>query len=165
MVELNPDKAHYIVATVIIVKEGKYLITKRADWEKAFPSKWTVPGGKLAKKDYLERKPDTNAGQWYNILETLAEREVFEETALKIKNIKYLANLTFIRPDGIPTIVISLYADYESGQVVLPIDLTDFKWVSLDELKNYDLIDGIYEEIEMLDKHLKGEKIGIWQKE
>jgi len=31
MVELNPSKAHYVVATVIIVKDGKYLITKRAD--------------------------------------------------------------------------------------------------------------------------------------
>ena len=31
----------------IIVKDGKYLIAKRADYEKAFPGLWTVPGGKL----------------------------------------------------------------------------------------------------------------------
>ena len=163
MVELNLDKAHYVVATVIIIKEGKYLITKRADWEKAFPSKWTVPGGKLAKKDYLDKKPDTNSGQWYNILENVAEREVFEETGLKIKNIKYLASLTFVRPDGIPTLVISLYADYDSGEIVLPVDLTDFAWVSLNESKNYDLIDGIYEELEMLEKYLHGNSLGIWK--
>ena len=165
MPDLNPDKAHYVVATVIIVKDGRYLITKRADWEKAFPGKWTVPGGKLEVSDYSKRKQDTNAGQWYNVLETLAEREVFEETGLKIKNIKYLVSLTFIRPDGIPTLVISLYADYDSGHVVLSKDMTDFKWVSLEEAKSYDLIDGIWEELEMLDKHLKGEKIGVWKRE
>jgi len=33
----DKNKAHYIVVTGILVnKEGKYLIAKRADWEKAF---------------------------------------------------------------------------------------------------------------------------------
>jgi len=164
MVELNANKAHYVVATVIIVKDGKYLVTKRADWEKAFPGKWTVPGGKLETKDYINKQPDTSAGQWYNVLETLAKREVLEETGLKIKDTKYLTSLTFIRPDGIPTLVISLFADYESGEVILSKDMTDFKWVSLEEVKKYDLIDGIYEEIEILDRHLKGEKIKTWER-
>ena len=43
----DKNKAHYIVVTGILVKAGKYLIVKRAGWEKAFPEKWTVPGGKL----------------------------------------------------------------------------------------------------------------------
>lgn len=165
MTELNPDKAHYIVATVIIVKEGKYLITKRADWEKAFPGKWTVPGGKLEVNDYTKREPDTKAGQWYNVLETIAHREIAEETNLVIKNIKYLTNLSFIRPDKIPVLVISLYADYNSGEVKLSKDMTDSRWVSLEEAKSYDLIEGIWEELEMLDKHLKGETMSDWKKE
>jgi hypothetical protein len=31
MIEYNEDKAHYLNATVIVVKDNKYLITKRAD--------------------------------------------------------------------------------------------------------------------------------------
>ena len=41
----DPQKAHYLVVTGIILKDGKFLITKRAPTEKAFPNQWTVPVG------------------------------------------------------------------------------------------------------------------------
>ena len=161
-VKYNPDKAHYIVATAIVVKDGKYLLTKRSEKEKAFPGRWTVPGGTLEQSDY-EREKDSKY-QWYNVLENLVRREVKEETNVDIKNIGYITSLTFIRPDGVPTVVISFYADYASGEVqMLTEDEIDFAWVTLEEAKNYDLIEGIYEEIEMLDRKLKGEKIGEWK--
>ena len=47
----DPEKAHYVVATGIIVKDGKFLIAKRSEKEKRWPGRWTVPGGKLEKKD------------------------------------------------------------------------------------------------------------------
>lgn len=51
--DLDP-RLHFVVATAIIVQaptaaaqgRGRYLIAKRAPHEKAFPDKWTVPGGK-----------------------------------------------------------------------------------------------------------------------
>ncbi|GAI15302.1 unnamed protein product, partial [marine sediment metagenome] len=55
----NKNLLHYIVVTGILVKDGKYLIVKRADWEKAFPGRWTVPGGKLEVLDYALREKDT----------------------------------------------------------------------------------------------------------
>ena len=42
--------------------------------------------------------------------------------------------------------------------------LTEYKWVTLEEAKNYDLIAGIYEELEMLDKKLRGKDMGEWKK-
>lgn len=159
---MDNDKAHYIVATGIIIKDGKFLIAKRADYEKAFPGLWTVPGGKLEQKDYKDRKQDTDAGQWYNVVESLLRREVKEEVGLEIDKIKYLTSLTFIRPDGIPSFVLSMFADYKDGEVILGEGLTDYKWVTLEEAKNYKLIPGIYEELEMLDKLLKGEDVGDW---
>ena len=160
---MDPNKAHYVVSTGIIVKDGKYLIAKRSDKEKAFPGKWTVPRGKLEVSDYKNRPQDTNAGQWYNICEDILKRETLEEVGLQIKNIIYITSLVFIRPDNIPTLVISLAAQYAGGEVKLCDELTDYAWVSLEEAKNYDLIDGILEEIEMLDKHLKGGELGIWR--
>ncbi len=80
------------------------------------------------------------------------------------KDIKYLTSLVFKRPDGIPTIVISLFADYHKGQVKLCPDLVDHAWVTLEEAENYDLIDGIYEELEMLNKILNGQKVNEWKK-
>src|SRR3989344_1748141 len=159
---MDPEKSHYIVATCIVVKDGKFLIAKRSEKEKQWPSRWTVPGGKLEKKDYKNREPDTPAGQWYNVFETLIKREVKEEVGNDIKNIKHLCNLVFERIDGVPTVVVSLFADHDFGEVRLSKDLTEYKWVNLEEAKNYNLIEGIYEELVMLDRHLKGGEIQGW---
>ena len=157
------EKSHYVVVTGIVIKDGKYLLTRFSDNHKAFPGKWTVPGGKLEMKDYKDREKDTGV-HWYNVLENVLRREIKEETSLHIKNIRYLTSLTYIRPDGIPTLIISLFADHDSGEIGLSDEMIDHKWISLEEAKNYDLIEGIYEEIEMLDKLLKGEDVGEWAK-
>jgi len=64
----------------------------------------------------------------------------------------YLLDMTFIRPDGIPVLVLSYYAKYITGEVKMDEDTVDFKWVTLAEAKELDLIPGIYEEIEMIEK-------------
>lgn len=158
---MDPNKAHYVVATAIIVKDGKYLIAKRSEREKAFPGLWTVPGGKLELNDYSKRAKDTE-DCWYNVFEHLIKREVMEETGLTVKNIKYLTSLSFIRPDNVPTVVVSFFADYDSGEVNLSEDLIDYAWVDLKEAKDFELIGGIYEELEMLDNFLKNNIIKEW---
>ena len=50
---------------------------------------------------------------------------------------------------------ISLYGEPVGEEVVLCSALTEYAWVSLEEAKKYDLIEGIYEELEILDKKLK----------
>ena len=157
------SKAHYIVVTGIIVKDGKYLIAKRSSEEKVMPNLWTVPGGKLEMKDYIYRHKDT-ALHWYNVLENVLKREVMEETDLEIKNIGYVTSMVFLRPEGIPTLVISLFADHKQGEVKLSDELTEHAWVTLEQAKDYNLIEGIYEEIEMLDRLLKGKKLEEWKK-
>lgn len=163
MAELNADKAHYVVATAIIVKDGKFLIAKRSPHEKVSPNEWTVPGGKMEVSDYSKRQKDTNT-HWYNVLEHTLRREVKEEVNLDIKNIRYLTSITFIRPDGIPVIIMSFYADHADGDVVLSSDLTEYAWVDVNEAKNYHLIEGIYDELVMLDRILKGQRIEQWSK-
>jgi 8-oxo-dGTP diphosphatase len=160
----DKNKLHYVVVTGILVDdEGKFLITKRADWEKAFPGKWTVPGGKLEVLDYALREKDTKS-QWYNVLEDLLRREIKEEVNLEIKNIGYITSLVYIRPDGIPCLIISLFCEPESGEIALCSALTEYAWVNLEEAKNYDLIEGIYDELEILDRFLKSGEVMCWKK-
>ena len=161
----DKNQAHYVVVTGILVNsDGKFLIAKRAEWEKAFPGKWTVPGGKLEVLEYALKQKDTSS-HWYNVLENSLKREIKEEVGIEIKNIGYVTSLVYIRPDTIPCLIISLWAEPKSEEIKLYPALTEYKWVDLDEAKNYDLIEGIYEELEILDKRLKTGKIGEWGKE
>ena len=162
--KINKNLVHYVTATVIIVNsEGKFLIAKRADWEKAFPNKWAVPGGKLEVLDYVLKKQDTPE-HWYNIIENLCKLECKEEVGVKIDELDYVTSLVYIRDDGVPVLILSMWSKLkdENQKIVLDKSLTDYKWVSLEEAKNYDLIDGIYEELEMLDKKLKTGKMDSW---
>lgn len=146
------EKTHYVAVTGIIQKDEKYLICKRSNKEKAFPNKWCVPGGKVERKDFVDTKKDTS-DHWLDILEKTLKKEIAEETNLKIKNINYVSSLAFIRPNGFSTIIISLCADYDSGEVILnKEELTEHAWVTLEEAKNYDLIENIYEQIKKVDE-------------
>jgi len=149
---------HEVVITAIIIKDGKYLITRRSPNKKRFPSMWTVPGGKLETDDYINLPKETK-DYWYNVLEKVLKREVMEEVGLEIKNVEYVTSLATVHGDGTPSLVISAMADYDSGEVKLQEEETDkFEWVSLEEAKEYDLIDGIYDELMMADNKRKGVK-------
>ena len=77
MSDLDP-RLHFVVATAIIVKDGpsadaqgepKFLIVKRAPHEKAFPNRWTVPGGKLVLHEYEHLPKTAGYPQWYNVVD------------------------------------------------------------------------------------------------
>ncbi len=149
-------ESHRITSTAIIHKDGKFLITKRSPHKKAFPNKWTVPGGGLETDDYTTT-PKTTADHWYYAIENSLRREIMEEVGLEVGKVDYLLDMAFIRPDGIPIVVLSYHCPYKAGEVILDEDSVDHAWVSYEEAKGYDLIDGILAEIEMVDKILKGE--------
>lgn len=154
--EIKDKELHRIAITCIIYNsDGKYLLTKRSPTKKVHPNKWTVPGGGLNTDDYVN-KPQThgNAG-WYGSVEEALLREVKEEVNIEIGQAKYLLDLTFIRPDGTPVLVLSYYAPYVSGDIKLDEDAVEYKWVSLEEAKELDLISGIYEELVEVEKLLK----------
>jgi 8-oxo-dGTP pyrophosphatase MutT (NUDIX family) len=149
---------HEVAITAIVIKDGKYLVTRRAKTKKRFPGMWTVPGGKLESSDYLALPKDTEF-YWYNVLERTLRREVQEEVGIDIHNIIYVTSLATVHQDGSPSLVISCMADYTSGDVTLQEGETDeFAWVTLEEAKKYDLIDGIWDELAMAEDLRKGKK-------
>jgi 8-oxo-dGTP diphosphatase len=157
--EIKDKGLHRVTSTAIIYKQEsgafKYLITKRALTKKAFPGKWTVPGGGLETDDYTDT-PKTTNDHWYYAIETSLRREIREEVNLEVGRVKYLLDMAFIIPDGTAAIILSFYAPYLSGEVKLDEDSTDYAWLTYEECKSYDLIEGILQEIEMVDKILTG---------
>ncbi len=149
---------HEVAITAIIIKDGKYLIERRVLSKKRFPGKWTVPGGRMETSDYLKLPKDTEF-YWYNVLERTLKREVWEEVGLKIANVEYVTSLARVHEDGAPSLVISCLADFVSGKVKLQEGETDqFAWVSLKEAEKYDFIDGIYDELCLVENKRKGIK-------
>jgi 8-oxo-dGTP pyrophosphatase MutT (NUDIX family) len=158
-----PEKKLFkIVVTAIIIKDGKFLIAKRSEKEEKFPGRWVVPGGGLHVSDYAKGKKDT-PHYWYNVLENALRREVWEEVGIRIKNVRYVTSLAD-KPNGKdPSIVLSMMADWSLGKGRTSNEIVDFAWVNLKEVKKYDLIEGIYEELEQAEKLLKGERT-VWKR-
>jgi 8-oxo-dGTP pyrophosphatase MutT (NUDIX family) len=149
---------HRVVGTVIIHRDSKFLVTKRSEKLNVLPGLWTVPGGGFEVTDYVDTKPTHKNNQWYRALELGIKREVYEETRLEVGDLTYLTNIAFIRPDGKPCLILSFFAPYLGGDVVLSDEDTEYRWIGVDELDTIELIDGIGEEIKMVDEILKQRK-------
>lgn len=138
---------YYVAVTAIVIKDGKFLITKRHPDKKRWPNKWTVPGGRLERSDFVGEPTDIN-NQWYDTLLRAARREVMEEVGLEVDNFRFLRDIAI--PD---TVILSFVADWSSGEVKLQEEeATEYAWVSAQEAEEYDLIDGLLQEIK--DAHI-----------
>ncbi|PJA01500.1 hypothetical protein COX74_02435, partial [bacterium (Candidatus Gribaldobacteria) CG_4_10_14_0_2_um_filter_41_16] len=105
----------------------------------------------------ISNTPKTLGDCWYFAIEKTLKREVMEEVGVEIDHIKYLLDLAFLRPDGVPVVTLSFWCHWKSGEVCLNDESIDYKWVGLEEAKNYELIPGIWGELEMVDKILPGQ--------
>lgn len=131
------DKKHIVAITAFIKDPSgkKFLVLKRSLTEKAFPGKWSFPGGKLEK------------GQ--SILDTL-KREVLEEAGLEIEEKKeYLKDFHFLRQDGHNVVGICFQVKAKSYDVKIPGEFTEFKWITPEEFSSLDHIEGLEEEVEL----------------
>lgn len=149
-------KTHQIAVTGIVRNgQGKYLICKRSTNEKAFPGKWCVPGGKVESEDFVNTPKDT-ADHWFDIFEKVLQKEILEETGIRIKNIGYVSNLAFMHPNGNSSMIVSLYAEHDCGEVSLDEEeLVEHAWVTLEEAREFDLIENIWEQMERVERKFK----------
>ncbi len=148
------DNLFYFVANTIIYREsdGRCLILKRSEKEKVHPGKYCVPGGKFEWNDIDINNPTRMNGDVYdyeNALERLLEREAKEECGLAVTGRPvYINSVAYIRPDGVPAMMLKFAMKYQSGDVKIEDGaITDHAWVNEEEVKNYDCISGIQEEI------------------
>ena len=153
------NELHRIVPTAIIYRDDeevrKYLILKRSPDKKVYPGRWTVLGGGVETGDYVDSPKDSEDG-WYYTVEKTLQREIAEEAGVEVAGLRYLLDMTFVRPDNVPVLVLSYYGRYVSGEVKLDEDSIEFAWVTQAEARDYDLLPGIAEEIDMVEQLVDG---------
>lgn len=146
------EKLFYVVTTGVIYHPGKKkcLILQRSKSEKAHPGLWGVVGGKMEWDD-LRHNPPTRQNHeisdWQGLVEIQLAREAFEESGLKVSESRYLESVVFIRPDGIPVVLIQFALKYAGGEVKIPAEFDDFAWVDGEEIVKFNCIKGIPEEV------------------
>ena len=110
------------VVAGLIKKDNKILIAKRATGDKDVFDRWEFPGGKV------EIGEDEKQA---------IKREIKEEFDLNVKVIKFVTNNVYKYPSK--TIDLRLYeCEYLDGEFNLH-DHSEYKFVSKEEILNYDL--------------------------
>lgn len=110
------------VTGVIFDKKNRILLLKHT-YRK---NPWSLPGGYLQSQEY----PKSGL-----------QREIFEETAFKVKIIRIITTKT----DQKGRIDLSYFGEYVSGKFTPSEEVNDYKWVKIDQLPR--LIADQYEQI------------------
>ena len=148
------DKLFYFVANVVVYREedGRCLILKRSEREKVHPGKYAVPGGKLEWNQLNIMQPTRLNGEvldFEDAVEKLLVREVKDEAGIDIERVlKYINSVAYVRSDEIPVILVKFAAKYRGGEVIPEKGaFDDYAWVDEKEVRNFDCILGIPEEV------------------
>ncbi|MDA1317326.1 MAG: NUDIX hydrolase [bacterium] len=123
------------VALAVVQKGNRYLFTLRKDTHADFNNKWQLPGGGVE----FGEKP-----------EEAVVREAREELGIEIA-IKHLIPLIDTRVrNKWQGIFISYVCEMknESDRIVLNEEATEWRWFTIEELKNVDVLSGCMEIIE-----------------
>jgi 8-oxo-dGTP diphosphatase len=121
-----PDLPRVAVGAVVF-KDNKVLLIRRA--KPPAQGLWALPGGSV------------NLGE---TLQQAAEREIFEETGIKILATKPVFTFDLIEKDEnsrvrFHYIIIDLLADYISGTPQAGDDAEEVRWVLSEELKSLEV--------------------------
>lgn len=125
------------VKIILQNKEGKFLfVLRNADKYPEIGAKWDIVGGRIDKG--------------VTLLENL-KREVGEETGLEITGeIKLLTAQDILKTDK--HIVRLTYFGFADGEVVLSVEHTEYRWLTLEEIKILEPLDRYSKEV--FDKYI-----------
>jgi len=112
-------------------KGDRVLIVKRKGG--LHSGKWAFPGGIVEKGETKEQA---------------LKREINEEVGLQIKKIlRKIAEYNYPGEDNSPSFGESYLVEVFNEKIKINSEISDFKWITLEELENLDYVPGLDEEI------------------
>jgi 8-oxo-dGTP diphosphatase len=140
--EQDDDKMTTYVAVVgVVVKqmdnEGQILLLKRNAKRRTSPNKWQTPSGFIKEGESAEEA---------------VLREVKEETSLEC-TIKKSGSVFEVADEWARWIIVPFLISVKSDNKAVVIDTkehSEFKWVNVDEVSNFECVKGINEDLEAL---------------
>ncbi len=146
-----------ISATVAVIsRDMKALILQRLP-DGNFPNLWTVAGGKMQDTDGVPH----SKGFRYHSVESCARRELYEETGIFIGAMSYLCSATTTWGDT-KRVILAFYVvlDKDAKDITItPDECQQYKWVTEDEISQYNFIPCINEELYEIFERIRGEKL------
>ena len=145
---MKSEKITYLTNKALIYNSAtnKFLLLKRTNYDKRGIS-WDLPGGTI---EPGEESPD-------GIL-----REIKEETDLQVNNPTIAEQYSHIFSNNEWIIYALYFCNEYKGEIKLSNEHSEYKWISADELNNYELfvtLDHIKDKIKsFLDKKLNTNK-------
>ena len=130
------------IVTVFLEYKGKYVIMHRADTMPTYPKKWSAISG------HIEEGEDVI---------TAGLRELSEETGISKGNVEVMKTSKHIlvpAPEYLKLWVINpvLVRLKKEQKIRLDSENVEFRWVTPEEMKNYDLVPSVYEALMLLAK-------------
>jgi 8-oxo-dGTP pyrophosphatase MutT (NUDIX family) len=151
--QAKQNKLFYVVTNGIVYhpQKKKCLILQRSHREKAHPGLWGVVGGKMEWSDLENNQPtrqNHDIPDWEGLVEQSLMREALEESGLETADPRYLFSIVFLRPDNVPVVLLKFALKWKSGEVKIPEEFEDFAWVDEEEVRGYEIIQGIDKEVD-----------------
>lgn len=105
-------------------KDGKWLMLHRHPNKKIMPGVWMAPGGKIERNEGLFE---------------CARREIYEETGIKIKNLRIRATgNAYLKDLDSEMFFHFITADWADGELIAETDVGELVWLSSEEIFRLD---------------------------
>jgi 8-oxo-dGTP diphosphatase len=129
--------------STVIIKDGKYLVIKRADDEEVFPGMWGIPGGTVEPTDPT--------------LEAALERECEEEVGITIHNSELIAD--DIHDKGEKGAIYLVYkSEYLSGEPKALDGTAEVHWLDIETIRTLELTPKTLDMIELCQNTTKNDQ-------
>lgn len=129
--------------STVIVKDGKFLLIKRADDEEVFPGMWGIPGGTVEPND--------------KTLEAALSRECEEEVGISIGKSTLIADDVHNKGDK-GAIYLVFKSEYLDGEPKALDGTAEVHWLEIDKIRPLELTPKTLDMIELCQKILQNDR-------